>query len=121
MLLPPKLKPGDRVAVVSPSFAAPAVFPHRHEVAMRRLRGDFHVEPVEFPTTRQLHASPAARADDLMAAFADPGIRAVLSTIGGDDQITVLPYLDPGPFRADPKPFVGYSDNTNLLNWLWGH
>jgi muramoyltetrapeptide carboxypeptidase LdcA involved in peptidoglycan recycling len=23
--------------------------------------------------------------------------------------------------RADPKPFFGYSDNTNLLNWLWRH
>ncbi len=23
--------------------------------------------------------------------------------------------------RADPKPFLGYSDNTNLLNWLWTH
>jgi muramoyltetrapeptide carboxypeptidase LdcA involved in peptidoglycan recycling len=118
---PPKLTPGDRVAVVSPSFAAPAVFPERHEVALRRLREDIGVEPVEFPATRRLDAPPAARADDLMAAYADPGIRAVLATIGGDDQITVLPYLDPAPFLADPKPFFGYSDNTNLLNWLWGH
>lgn len=23
--------------------------------------------------------------------------------------------------RADPKPFLGYSDNTNLLNWWWTH
>jgi muramoyltetrapeptide carboxypeptidase LdcA involved in peptidoglycan recycling len=23
--------------------------------------------------------------------------------------------------RADPKPFFGFSDNTNLLNWLWFH
>jgi len=21
--------------------------------------------------------------------------------------------------RADPKPFIGYSDNTNVLSWLW--
>ena len=54
-----------------------------------------------------------------MAAFGDPQIRAVLATIGGDDQITVLPHLDPAVVLADPKPFVGYSDNTNLLNWLW--
>src|SRR6185295_11614851 len=78
-------------------------------------------EPVEYPTTRELGASPADRAADLMAAYADPAIRAVLATIGGDDQITVLPHLDPEPFRADPKPFFGYSDNTNLSNWLWHH
>src|ERR1700761_4226659 len=121
MRTPPKLTPGDRVAVVSPSSAAPAHFPERHEVAMRRLREDIGVEPVEDPTTRRADAPAADRAADLMAAYADPDIRAVLATIGGDDQITVLPHLDPAPFRADPKPFFGYSDNTNLLNWLWLH
>src|SRR4051812_7225370 len=118
---PPKLKPGDRVAVVSPSYAAPASYPELHEQAMRRLQEDIGVEPVEFPTTRRLNAPAADRAADLMAAWADPDIRAVLATIGGDDQITVLPHLDPKPFLADPKPFLGYSDNTNLLNWLWTH
>jgi len=118
--LPPKLSPGDRVAVVSPAYAAPADFPAVHEQAMRRLRETFGLEPVEFPTTRR-HSPPAARAEDLMAAYADPDIRAVFATIGGDDQITVLRHLDPRPFRADPKPFFGYSDNTNLLNWLWTH
>ena len=45
----------------------------------------------------------------------------LLATIGGDDQIALLRHLDPDVARADPKPFVGYSDNTNLLNWLWFH
>jgi muramoyltetrapeptide carboxypeptidase LdcA involved in peptidoglycan recycling len=27
--------------------------------------------------------------------------------------------LDEGIVRANPKPFFGYSDNTNVLNWLW--
>jgi muramoyltetrapeptide carboxypeptidase LdcA involved in peptidoglycan recycling len=118
-VVPPRVAPGDRVAVVSPSFAAPGLFPHIHEVAMARLRAEFDLVPVEFPTTRELGASAADRARDLSAAFADPTIRAVLASIGGDDQITVLPLLDPDVARADPKPFLGYSDNTNLLNWLW--
>ena len=121
-LIPPtKLAPGDRVAVLSPSFAAPGMFPGRHEQGMRRLREEFGLEPVEYPTTRRLGAPARDRAADLMAAYADPSIRAVLATIGGDDQITLLRHLDPAPFRADPKPFLGYSDNTNLLNWLWCH
>jgi muramoyltetrapeptide carboxypeptidase LdcA involved in peptidoglycan recycling len=86
---------------------------------MQRLRDEFGLEPVEYPTTRRVGASAKDRAADLMAAFADPDIRAVLATIGGDDQLTVLPFLDPAVVTADPKPFLGYSDNTNLLNWLW--
>jgi muramoyltetrapeptide carboxypeptidase LdcA involved in peptidoglycan recycling len=118
---PPKAAPGDRVAVLSPSFAAPGFAPEVHEQAMRRLVALTGLQPVEYPTTRRLGASAQDRAADLNDAFADPSIRAVLATVGGEDQITVVPHLDPALVRADPKPFLGYSDNTNLLSWLWGN
>lgn len=118
---PPKARPGDRVAVLSPSFAAPAIAPEVHEQAMRRLQEVTGLVPVEYPTTRQLGATPADRARDLNAAFADPSIRGVLATTGGEDQITVIPHLDSNAVIADPKPFLGTSDNTNLHSWLWNH
>lgn len=121
MLSAPKLTSGDRVAVLSPAFAAPAVAPALHEQAMSRLATLTGLVPVEYPTTRLLDATPEARAADVNAAFADPSIRAILATIGGDDQILVVPHLDAALATADPKPFVGYSDNTNILNWLWTH
>ncbi|TDC29544.1 LD-carboxypeptidase [Micromonospora sp. 15K316] len=115
---PPKPKPGDRVAVVSPSAGLPALFPHVYELGLRRLREEFDLEPVEYPTTRVMGADPRDRARDLTAAFADPSITAVLATVGGDDLITVTPYLDDEVLRTNPKPYFGYSDNTNLLNHL---
>nr|MDT0660512.1 LD-carboxypeptidase [Micromonospora sp. DSM 115978] len=121
LIQPPKARPGDRVAVLSPSFAAPGAFPAIHEQAMRRLAEATGLVPVEYPTTRQVGASPRARAADLDAAFADPSVRAILATIGGDDQITVIPHLDAELARRDPKPFLGTSDNTNLHHWLWSH
>lgn len=116
---PPKLVRGDRVAILSPSFAAPGFAPAIHEQAMRRLSEATGLVPVEYPTTRRLDATPEDRAADINAAFADPTIRAILATIGGDDQITVIPHLKVEIAAADPKIFLGYSDNTNLLNWLW--
>ncbi|MFG1887338.1 S66 peptidase family protein [Micromonospora sp. NPDC049051] len=116
---PPKPRPGDRVAVVSPSAGLPALFPHVYELGLRRLREEFGLEPVEYPTTRVLGADPRDRARDLTAAFADPTITAVLATVGGDDLITVTPYLDDAVLRANPKPYFGYSDNTNVLNHLY--
>ena len=117
----PKARTGDKVAIISPSFAAPAVAPAVHEQAMKRLGAITGLVPVEYPTTRRLGASPEDRAADLNAAFDDPEIRAVLATAGGEDQITVVPHLDADLVRRDPKPFLGYSDNTNILNWLWTH
>ena len=115
----PKATVGDRVAILSPAFAAPAVSEAVHEQAMRRLTEVTGLVPVEYPTTRQLGASAEARAADIEAAFADPSIRAVLATIGGDDQITVIPHIDTDILASNPKPFLGYSDNTNLHNLLW--
>lgn len=86
---------------------------------MRRLMEATGLIPVEYPTTRQLGASAEARAADVTEAFADPTIRGVLATIGGDDQVTVIPHIDAGVLAANPKPFIGYSDNTNLHNLLW--
>jgi muramoyltetrapeptide carboxypeptidase LdcA involved in peptidoglycan recycling len=113
-----KLREGDRVAILSPSFAAPGFAPGIHEQAMNRFAAATGLVPVEFPTTRRLGATPEDRAADLNAAFADP---TILATIGGDDQITVIPHVNAGLALADPKLFLGYSDNTNLLNWLWSH
>jgi muramoyltetrapeptide carboxypeptidase LdcA involved in peptidoglycan recycling len=118
---PVKARPGDHIAVISPSFAAPGAFPAIHEQAMRRLTEVTGLVPVEYPTTRQVGASPRDRAADINAAFADPAIRAILAAIGGEDQITVIPHLDAGLARRDPKPFLGTSDNTNLHHWLWAN
>lgn len=115
-----KASPGDRVAVLSPAFAAPAISEAVHEQAMKRLAETTGLIPIEYPTTRQLGASAQARAADLTAAFADPTIRAVLATIGGNDQITVIKHIDADVIADNPKPFLGYSDNTNLHNFLWG-
>ncbi len=66
-----------------------------------------------------MDASPQERAADIHAAFADPTIKAVFTSIGGDDQITVLRHLDRELVKANPKPFFGWSDNTNFLVYLW--
>lgn len=116
----PAVHAGDSIAVLSPSWCAPAHYPDEHDQALQRIRDLLGLVPVEFPTTRR-QGTATERAADLMAAFADPQIKAIFATIGGDDQLTVVPHLDPEIVRANPKPFFGYSDNTNLLSWLYFH
>ena len=64
MIYPVKPRPGDRVAVLSPGAALPEVFPHPFDLGLRRLRDDFGLEVVEYPTTRR-QGSPAERAADV--------------------------------------------------------
>ena len=111
--------PGDVVGVVSPSAGLPGLFPWVQELGLQRLRDEFGLVPLEYPTTRQMGASYQERARDVMAAFADPAVKVVFSSIGGQDEIGLIRYLDPEVLRANPKPYFGYSDNTNLHNLLW--
>src|SRR5258705_13242212 len=101
MRYPPKPRPGDRVAVLSPSAGLPGLFPDVYELGLRRLRSVFELEPVEYPTTRVMNASAEDRATDLHAAFADPSITAVLTSIGGEDPITRLRPLRDRPLGAE--------------------
>jgi muramoyltetrapeptide carboxypeptidase LdcA involved in peptidoglycan recycling len=61
-------------------------------------------------------ATAQTRADDLNAAFADPNVRAVLAVAGGWSANEVLPLIDWEMVRKNPKPLIGFSDITVLLN-----
>ncbi len=97
---PEKPRRGDAVAVLSPSAGLPARFPLPYELGLTRLREEFGLRPVEYPTTRAAQASPAERGADIHAAFADPDIKAVVASIGGEDELKVLAHLDPDVLRA---------------------
>ena len=108
---PLRLKQGDKVAIVSPSSGMPFLFPWVYEQGLDRLKEIFQLQPDEFPTARQspeyLSQNPKARADDINNAFADPSIKGIIATIGGNDQIRILPYLDKEVISAHPKIFHG--------------
>lgn len=116
LIKPKKLHPGDKVAAVTLSWGGPAVFPGRYQAGKRQLEETFGVQVVEMPHTLSeagwLKAHPQARAEDLLQAFADPAIKAIISTIGGEDSIRLLSYLDLDVIRNNPKIFMGYSDST---------
>ena len=84
-------------------------------VAWWEQRG-FHVKLSEGAWERDDYvAGPAeVRARDVTAMFADPEVDLVQCSTGGYGAAQVLPLLDFDVIRANPKPFVGYSDITAL-------
>jgi muramoyltetrapeptide carboxypeptidase LdcA involved in peptidoglycan recycling len=116
VILPPTLRPGDAVAVVSLSSAAADAFPHRFDAGLAQLAAALDVTVVEAPHARAdaetLDRHPELRARDLHDALLDDSIAAVVSSIGGEDSIRLLPHLDLELIAAHPKAFVGFSDTT---------
>jgi muramoyltetrapeptide carboxypeptidase LdcA involved in peptidoglycan recycling len=122
-ITPPPLESGDQVAIVSPASGLVATYPHVYERGLERLEVVFDLDPVAFPTAQKddeyLYEHPRERARDIEEAFADPAIRGVIATIGGNDQIRILDHLDPDVLRENPTRFYGSSDNTCLVHALW--
>jgi muramoyltetrapeptide carboxypeptidase LdcA involved in peptidoglycan recycling len=116
MIKPKKLQPGDKIAAVTLSWGGAGTIPMRYEAGKRQLEQAFGVQVVETKHALRdagwIAKNPKARADDLMEAFADPTIKGIIATIGGDDSIRTLPYLDLDVIHNHPKVFVGYSDTT---------
>lgn len=118
LIKPKKLHPGDKVATVSPSWggAGDPEIRWRYEQGVERLKTVFDLQVVPMPNslkgTEYLYNHPEARAEDLMAAFRDPDIKAIFTNIGGEDSIRLLPYIDFKVIHNNPKIFMGYSDTT---------
>lgn len=119
-LKPKQLHRGDTVATISPSWggAGEAELQWRYEQGIERLQDVFGLKVVAMQNSlkgaKYLYENPKARAEDLMTAFKDPTIKAIIANIGGEDSIRLLPYIDFEVIRNNPKILMGYSDVTIL-------
>jgi len=116
-MIPKKLKADDTVAIISPSWGGPSFFPHIYENGLKIL-SEWGLKIKEYPTARAeddyLRKNPEFRAKDINDAFADPEVTAIFASIGGDDSVRILPYLDREIIKNNPKILMGYSDTTTL-------
>jgi muramoyltetrapeptide carboxypeptidase len=113
---PRVLKAGDTVGVVS---AAAAVEQRALERGLELISSiGFRARVSKHVLDRDdiLAGSDRQRADELQAFFADPDIRAIFVARGGYGSGRILPLLDFEAIALTPKPFIGFSDLTFLLN-----
>jgi muramoyltetrapeptide carboxypeptidase LdcA involved in peptidoglycan recycling len=118
LIIPPPLKAGDTVAVLSPSFPAVAAWPHRvtqGKAYLENLGLKVRLMPNASGDAGWVSGSPQARTADIHQAFEDPEIGLIIASIGGNHSNQLLPYLDYDLIRDHPTIFQGYSDTTVLL------
>jgi muramoyltetrapeptide carboxypeptidase len=117
-ILPPRLKPGQTIGLVSPSSP---VTPELEDQLARGIaclqRMGFNVQPGDHIRSQTLGyaALPQEKAADIHRMFADDSINAIFCTQGGMTANACLPYLDWNLIRSHPKIFLGISDITVLL------
>ena len=116
--VPRALVPGDHVALVAPSGAFDrAAF--EQGVALLTARGYVcHFDEGIFARDGYLAGDDARRARELLAALADPRVKAIIAARGGFGATRLLPRLSVDAVREAGKLLVGFSDVT-ALHALW--
>jgi muramoyltetrapeptide carboxypeptidase len=118
LLKPRALRPGDRIAAISPASVFARDEFERGVEEIRRLGFEPTWDESVFACDGYVSGSPATRAAAFLDAWFDPSIAALIAVRGGYGSVHLLPLLLADELRRAPKVFIGYSDTTSILTWL---
>ena len=112
--MPPALKAGDTIAIVSPSSRPDSATVAKGCATLREWGYVPVVGPHALHDYHGFAGTADERAEDLLWALRTPGIRAILCSRGGDGAVQVLQRIPLDEFARHPKWVIGFSDATAL-------
>lgn len=119
MIMPPCIQPGGCIGIFSP--AGPARDEEQVQAGLEVLRSlGFRTRyaPPSSSAPPYLAAGDAARADEFLSMWADPEIHAMMAVRGGYGCMRMMGRINLKRLGNSPKPVIGFSDLTALLNAL---
>ncbi len=118
MILASKLEKGDKIGFFSPSSAATYWAPKRFNRAKEFIESKgFELEAGCLTGKSDYYRSGSIkdRAAEFNALIRDKEVKCIISTIGGMNSNSLLPYIDYETLKKNPKIIIGYSDMTAIL------
>jgi len=113
-----KLKIGDVIGFISPSNPITATAPGRSQRAYDFLQDKgFVLKPGLLTGKRDSYRSGTIveRVEEINSLIRDEEVKCIISTIGGMNSNSLLPYIDYEALKKNPKIIIGYSDFTAIL------
>lgn len=114
MILPPPLRKGDVVAILSPSGAAVRDNVEKAGEAIRNCGYEVRIMPHALGRHGSFSGSMEERLSDFTEAWLDPRVKALLCSRGGYGAVHLLPALDVLRLEETPKWLIGFSDISAL-------
>ena len=116
LVMPPFLKVGDTIAVLSLSSTPKPGVVEGGVAALRQWGFNVVVGEHAQDEWRTFAGTPEQRRDDLLKALRDPSVKAILSSRGGYGSANVLALIPLDTLSKYPKWIIGYSDITGYLS-----
>ncbi len=113
-----RIKGKATIGVCSPSFPISAVEPIRYERGIKYLENKgFQVKNGLLYKKKDFYRSGTIkeRAEEFNNLLYDENIQIIMTSIGGNNTNSILPYIDYEYIKKHPKIIIGFSDITALL------
>ena len=118
-VIPRRLRPGDTIGMVAPASPFDIEQFYRGVGLLESAGFNVLMSKNLFLKSGYLAGPDSQRAELVMKMFDDPVVRAIICARGGFGSMRLLPLLDYGRIRKQPKILVGFSDVTALLAALY--
>lgn len=115
MKRPAPLTPGNVLGVCAPSARFDTDKFNLGIQVLEKLGFKIKVPKEIFKKKRYLAGDDILRADVINNLFSDPDIDGIICARGGFGAIRILDHLNWNIIKQNPKPFIGFSDNTAIL------
>ncbi|MER2048057.1 MAG: S66 peptidase family protein [Solibacillus sp.] len=112
------LQRGDKIGIFSSSVPATSTAKLRYDRGKEFLQAKGFIIIEGNLTGKQdgyRSGTPKERAEEFNQLLRDPSIKIIMSSIGGTNSNSLLPYIDYEAFKNNPKIVIGYSDTTAIL------
>lgn len=115
LITPKPLVEGDTIAILSPATSIKPEYIEGARSALENQGFKVKVMPHAFgPSEGSYASSEAERLEDLISAFQEPEIRAILCARGGYGCAHLIDRISAGLLENDPKWLIGFSDISVL-------
>jgi muramoyltetrapeptide carboxypeptidase len=118
LIIPPYLKEGDHVEIVSPSGVVDRDVVLKAAKKLEVSGLCVTIGKNAFKNNGCFAGTDIERLNDLQEATSDPDIKAVFCSRGGYGVSRIIDRVDFSPLKENPKWYIGFSDITVLHLWL---
>lgn len=116
---PKALRHGDTIGIIAPAWSFDPDNFKRGVTKLCKLGFKLKYSQSIFNKYWSMAGYDQQRAGQINRMFADKEVKAIFCAKAGYGSIRTIPYLDRHIIRRNPKIFVGYSDITFLLAYLY--
>lgn len=115
------LNPGDTIGVMAPSSYVERADIEKSKTMLEARGYKIFIHEQTYARYHQSAGTHLEKLEALHALYADKNIKAIWAAGGGNRALYLLNDIDYALIKKNPKPLIGFSDVTALLNAITAH